>query len=85
MILVAHQVRVRRALLGTALAGGSIPAEPAIPAARVPDRTAAGGLVRLDGLRAGPMASILHDTPSDRIVPAMSCVGPRVLNPLGSA
>lgn len=85
MILVAHQIRVRRALLGTALAGGSTPADPAIPADRVPDRAPAGGQTSLDALRAGPMASILQNTPSERIVPALSCVGPRVLNPLGSA
>jgi hypothetical protein len=85
MILVAHQVRVRRALLSTALAGATGPARPAGPPANVPDPAPAGSDGLAAGLRAGPVASILQYASSERTVPAMSCVGPRVLNPLGSA
>jgi hypothetical protein len=87
MILVAHQMRVRRALLGTALVGGAGSANPTASIAGVPDHAPArgDGIVRLDELRPGPLESILRQMPSERAVPATSYVGPCVLTPVGSA
>ncbi len=85
MILVAHQLRVRRALLGSVLAGAAGEVAPAAQAVSAPDRAPARSSSLVAGLRGGPMVAMLRSLPGERPVPATNGVGPGVLNPVGSA
>lgn len=92
MILIAHQLRVRRTLASTAVAGGprpvqaayQAPSQVASQADAAPDRAPVRGEGLVAGLRAGPMVNILRAIPGERTVPGASHAAARLLNPVGT-